>query len=139
MEDSELHSLPSSILHPPSSSSYQRPLWPTFAAESLSSVSTTLLTIGIFFYTEHYFHWGLRQNLLLAAGQGAAYVAGSLASQHLAQRFGRRRALIGLLAVLTVMPLVVMKAPSPAWTAAALIVYTLFTSTCWPALESLIC
>jgi MFS family permease len=116
-----------------------RPLLPVYLAESLSSVSTTLLTIGIFFYTEHYFHWGLRQNLLLAVGQGAVYVVGSLASQHIVARFGRRRGLLGVLIVLTLLPLVAMNAPSPAWMAGTLIVYMFFASMVWPALESLVC
>ena len=116
-----------------------RPLWPTYAAESLSSVSTTLLTIGIFFFTEHYFQWGLRENLLLAAGQGAAYVVGSLASQHLAGRFGRRRGLIAVLLLLTVLPVTAMQAVSPFWMVATLILYMLFASMVWPALESLVC
>src|SRR5439155_17877610 len=128
MEDGARDLSPSSIFHPPSSFAAQRNLWPAYAAESLSSVSTTLLTIGIFFFTEHYFHWTLRQNLSLAAGQGTAYVIGSLASRHLTERFGRRRMLIALLAVLTVLPLAAMKATSPAWMAVTLIVYMLFAS-----------
>jgi MFS family permease len=116
-----------------------RPLWPAYAVESLTSVSTTLLTIGIFFFTEHYFHWGLRQNLLLAAGQGFAYVIGSLLSQHVAARFGRRRGTIGALLVTALLPLIAMKAASPAVMVAALVVYMLFAAMVWPALESLVC
>jgi Major Facilitator Superfamily len=116
-----------------------RPLWPAYAVESLTSISTTLLTIGIFFFTEHYFHWGLRQNLLLAAGQGFAYVIGSLASQHLAARFGRRRALVGVLIILAVIPIVAMKASSPTILIATLVSYMFFAALVWPALESLVC
>src|SRR3954451_12527681 len=105
-----------------------RPLWPAYAVESLTSVSATLLTIGIFFFTEHYFHWGLRQNLTLAAGQGFAYVIGSLASQHIAARFGRRRAIIGVLLVIAVLPLIAMNAPSPQVMVAALIIYMVFAA-----------
>ena len=70
-------------------SASRRPLWPAYAAECFSSVGTTLLSVGIFFYTEHFFGWTLRQNLLLAAAQGTAYVIGSLCSHGLAERFGR--------------------------------------------------
>src|SRR5262249_6071139 len=100
---------------------------------------TTLLTIGIFFFTEHYFHWGLGQNLLLAAAQGFAYVIGSLASQHLAAKFGRRRGLIGVLVVLAAIPILAMKAPSAAVMVAALVIYMFFAAMVWPALESLVC
>ena len=124
-------------MHAPATS--PRPLWPTYAVESLTSISTTLLTIGIFFFTEHYFRWGLRQNLLLAAGQGFAYVIGSLASQHLASKFGRRRALVGVLLVNAVLPLVAMKASSPAIMVITLVVYMFFAAMVWPALESLVC
>src|SRR5437764_14643270 len=85
-------------------------LWPVYAAESFSSVGSTLLTIGIFFYTDHYFHWSLRQNLLLSAGQGAAYVIGSLSSHAIAARLGRRGGLIAVLAVLTILPLIALVA-----------------------------
>jgi MFS family permease len=132
MEDSAENQSPSSIFHPRSSSS--RPLWPAYAAESFSSVSTTLLSVGIFFYTEHYFHWSLRQNLLLAAAQGTAYVIGSLSSHGLAERFGRRRALMGLFAILTALPLVALAR----WMIAMLIAFMFFSSMVWPILESLV-
>src|SRR5687768_2499835 len=45
-----------------------------FAVEALTSVGSTLLGVGIFFYTQHRFAWGLRENFLLAATQGVAYV-----------------------------------------------------------------
>ena len=55
-------------------SSSHRPLWPAFLCESLSSLSAVMLTVGIFFFTEHYFRWGLTENFLLAAAQGGVYV-----------------------------------------------------------------
>ena len=115
-------------------SAARRPLWPVYAAESSSSVGATLLTIGIFFYTEHYFHWTLRQNLLLSAAQGTAYVVGSLSSHKIATRLGRRGGLMAVLAVLTALPLIALAG----WMVPALIVYMLFASLVWPMLESLI-
>jgi MFS family permease len=117
-------------------STSRRPLWPVYAAESSSSVGATLLTIGIFFYTEHYFHWTLRQNLLLSAAQGTAYVVGSLSSHRLATWLGRRRGLIAVLGVLTALPLVALTVSAAM--VPALIVYMLFASLVWPMLESLI-
>ena len=67
-----------------------RPRGPVYFVQCLSSVGATLLMVGIFFYTEHHFGWGLKQNFLLACGQGAAYVVGSLQSRRVAARFGRR-------------------------------------------------
>ena len=116
-----------------------RPLWPAYLTESLTSVCTTLLTIGIFFFTEHHFGWGLRQNLLLACAQGMAYVIGSLASQHVAAHFGRRRALIGVVLVLALLSLTAWQAASPAWMVVTLVVYMFVAAMVWPALESLVC
>src|SRR5437763_1641511 len=69
---------------------------PVYAAEALCSVGTTLLAVAIFFWTKTYLGWDLKQNFLLAAGQGATYSLGALLAQNLAHRFGRRRALIGI-------------------------------------------
>jgi MFS family permease len=115
-----------------------RPLWPAFVAESLSSIGTTLLSVGIFFYTEHYFGWGLKQNFLLAAGQGAAYVIGSLNAHRVATMFGRRRGLIRIFATLTLLALLPLLNNVPAWTVAVLLAYTLIVALSWPALESLV-
>ncbi len=76
--DSESSLTPSTIHNPPST--HSRPLWVAYAAESLSSVGTSLLSVAIFFYTQHYFGWSMKQNFLLAAAQGVVYVVGSLAA-----------------------------------------------------------
>ena len=115
-----------------------RPLWPIYAAESLASVGTTLLMAGIFFYTKEKLGWGLPENLLLAAAQGVAYVAGSLAATRIAGRFGRRRGLIGIFAFLALVPLLPLAWRSPVWLVIALLMYTFVASLAWPALESLI-
>jgi len=97
-----------------------------------------MLTVGIFFFTERYFRWGLAQNFALAAAQGAVYVVGSLAANTIAARFGRRRGLIALYVVLAVLALLAAAAPTPAWLVLTLLAYVLFTAMCWPALESLV-
>lgn len=114
-------------------------LWPTYTCESLSSVGTTLLMVGIFFYTEHYLNWGLKENFLLAAAQGVVYVAGSLAAQRIAHRFGRRRALIGIFIVLTFVAASALTITSPALLVAMLLAYTFVAALNWPLLESLVC
>ena len=115
-----------------------RPLWPGYVCASLSSVSGVMMSLGIFFFTEHYFHWGLRQNFLLAAGQGAMYVLGSLAADRVARRFGRRRGLIAVYSALAALGLLAALAPSPAWTVAVLLAWVFSIALTWPSLESLV-
>jgi predicted MFS family arabinose efflux permease len=115
-----------------------RPRWPVYIVQSLSSIGATLLMVGIFFYTEHYFRWGLKQNFLLACGQGAAYVAGSLLAQRIASHFGRRRGLIGIYLLLAILPVLAWKAPTAPIMIAALLCYTLVVALVWPILESLV-
>jgi hypothetical protein len=116
-----------------------RPLWPAYGCECLSSVGTTLLMVGIFFYTEHYLRWGLRQNFLLAAGQGFAYVFGSLAADRISRRLGsRRKSLIVIYAALVLLPLIAGRAHSGAGLVAALLSYTFLAASNWPLLESLV-
>jgi len=129
-------SLLNSELYPLTSS---RPLWPAYACESLSSVGTSLLSVGIFFYTTHYFAWGMKQNLLLAAAQGAVYVIGSLVAARLADRFGQRRSLFAIYACMTCCALVALAAKSsPAVLIVALVAHTLAASANWPLVENLV-
>src|SRR4051812_30106318 len=89
-----------------------RPLWSVYAAENLGSIGSCLLQTGIFFFTQHYFGWGMLQNFLLASGQGAVYIIGSLASATIAEQLGRRRALCLLFAGLTVLSVTALAAPT---------------------------
>ncbi|HYO09187.1 MAG TPA: MFS transporter [Tepidisphaeraceae bacterium] len=118
----------------------RRPLWPAYACESFSSVGTTLLQVGIFFYTRHYFGWGMRENFLLACGQGAVYVAGSLAAARVVERFGgRRQGLVVIYSVLTIVSLLALAAArSPCMLVVALMAHTLIAAGNWPAVESLV-
>jgi MFS family permease len=97
-----------------------------------------MMSLGIFFFTEHYYHWGLRQNFLLAAGQGAMYVLGSLAADRIARRLGRRRGLIAIYAALAAQGLLAALAPSPAWTIGILLAWVFSIALTWPSLESLV-
>ena len=49
-----------------------------YTIATLGTVGGTLLTTGIFFYTNHRFGWGLQRNFQLAAVQGIVYVAGGV-------------------------------------------------------------
>ena len=64
-----------------------------YIVESLGSVGGNLMQVGIFFYTNRRFGWGLRENFTLAAVQGVVYIAGALLAQGLNARFGPRRVL----------------------------------------------
>jgi MFS family permease len=113
-------------------------VWPAFVAEGLTSVGSSLLMIGIFFYATHHFGWGLVQNLSLAAGQGVTYVLGALSTDWAARRLGRRRLLVALLATGAAVALSAALASSPLVVAAVLCLYTYLTAAVWPALESLV-
>jgi MFS family permease len=81
----------------------------------------------------------LKENCLLGAGQGVAYVIGSLAAQRIANRFGRRRGLIGIFLLLTFIAANAMAITTPSALVAALLAYTFVAALNWPLLESLVC
>lgn len=115
-----------------------RPLWPAYVAESLCSVGSIMLSVAIFFWTQKYLGWDLKQNFLLAGGQGAAYAIGALAADKLAARVGRRRALIGIYLVLAVLALLGAITSSTPAVVALLLAYAFVAAANWPMLESLV-
>jgi MFS family permease len=115
-----------------------RPLWPTYAAESLESIGTTLLSVSIFFWTAKHLGFSLKQNFLLAMGQGIVYTAGALLAERLAGRFGRRRALIGIYVILVFVSLAAALAPRQELVIVLLLAYSFVAAANWPMLESLV-
>ena len=116
-----------------------RPLWPAYVSGSLSSVGGVFLTVGIFFFTEHYFHWGLGRNFALASAQGTAYVLGSLSADKVARKFGRRGGLMRIYLVLAALALLAgIAAHWPALLVANLLAYVFTLALTWPQLESLV-
>src|SRR5687767_8670170 len=109
-----------------------------YVVESLGSVGGNLLQVGIFFYTNRRFGWGLRENFTLAAAQGVVYVGGALLAQRVAARVAPTTVLsvlyVGLAAIASV-PLV---ADSPRAVTAAVLAYTAMMAIGWPILESLV-
>jgi MFS family permease len=112
-----------------------------YATEAVGAISGALLTVGLPFYTHHRFGWDARDNFLLGAGQGVAYVLGALSAQRLSLRWGRRTSLVALYAVLALFGMAI------AWTAvsgsaALLVVLVLLemalVAATWPLLESLV-
>jgi MFS family permease len=110
-----------------------------YCAEGLTSFSATWLSIGIVFLTAKLFDWGTRENLLLAAVQGAVYVGGSLASAWVAQRLGRRKLLIGVYLVMAVLCIAMAMTSSPAAFVVILMLWTIACALNWPALEAALC
>src|SRR3954454_11069521 len=109
-----------------------------FGAEAVTSAGTTLLSIGIFFYTANVFGWDAKANFLLAASQGTAYACGALCASAVSSRFGRRPALLGLHAIMAAMCVVMLMFPSHGVFVAALLCYSFTAAVNWPMLESLI-
>lgn len=109
-----------------------------YAIEAMLSVGGTLLSIGIVFVMNHRFGWQMRQNFLLATGQGIVYVPGALSARWLAERFGRRAALSWIYLVLAALALVAAAAKSPVVIAVLLLGFTFVIGTSWPMLESLV-
>ena len=118
-----------------------RPLPPVarlFTAEGLCSIGGNLLQVGIFFYTNRRFDWGLRENFTLATVQGVVYVVGAMLAHALATRVGARRALLVQLTALTLVALAPVVNGSVNVVIAALLAYTFIIGLCWPMIESLV-
>jgi MFS family permease len=106
--------------------------------EGLTSAATTLLIVGIFFYTSNVFHWGLRRNFCLAAAQGMVYVIGALLADPLAGRLGRRRGLTVIYITMMLLASVGLLPLGPGVIVTVLLLYTALAGASWPALESLV-
>lgn len=115
-----------------------QPIKLLYTIEALASVGGNLMQVGIFFYTNRRFGWGLRENFTLAAVQGAVYVMGALLAQGLTARLGPRRVLAGLYAAVSLITLSALMAESPAGIVVALLAYTAMMAVTWPVLESLV-
>ena len=109
-----------------------------YTAEGLCSIGGNLMQVGIFFYTNRRFGWGLKENFTLAATQGVVYVAGALLAHGLATRVAPRRALAAVCAVLSLIALASLATDSPRAMVAAVLAYTATIGLCWPILESLV-
>jgi len=114
-------------------------LWAAYAAEGLTSIATTLLMIGIFFFTSRWFRWGVGRNFLLAVGQGVTYIFGALSADAVARRLGgRRAALVWLYSGMGLAAAVAAVRPTPVIVVLVLLAYTVLGAMSWPMLESLV-
>jgi MFS family permease len=117
----------------------RRRIFSLYLVEALIGTGSVFLTIGIFFFTEYRFGWGVQRNFLLAAAQGAVYVVGALLAGTLTRRWGRRRLLIALYIVLAAIACAGAVRPVPAVVTTSLMVYMIVIAVTWPALESMVC
>jgi MFS family permease len=112
-----------------------------YAAEAVGSVSGTLLTVGLPFYTQTRFGWGARENFLVATCQGVGYVLGALSAGRIAGRWGRRSSLVVLFVVMMLLGAGAATCAVKGLVLAvvALVVGTSFVmAMTWPMLESLV-
>jgi hypothetical protein len=110
-----------------------------YGVEALASVGGNLMQVGIFFYTNRWFGWGLRENFTLAAVQGVVYVAGALLAHGLTARVAPRRVLAVVYGLVSLAALVAAAAPArEAVVVGAVLAYTAMMAVTWPILESLV-
>src|SRR3954468_12530161 len=109
-----------------------------YTVEGLASIGGNLLQVGIFFYTNRRFGWGLRENFTLAASQGVVYATGALLAHGITARVPPRTVLATLYAVLTAIALATLLVRTPAMLVVAVLAYTALMAIGWPILESLV-
>ncbi|HEX3356618.1 MAG TPA: MFS transporter [Tepidisphaeraceae bacterium] len=106
---------------------------------ALASASTNLLITAISFYTVHRFGWNLRQNFLLATGQGFFYVGGALLAHPISERVGRRVAVGWVYVAMGILALAAfILRTHPAFVTAMLLLYCFVSTIGWPMIESLV-
>lgn len=109
-----------------------------FGVAGLNSVATTLFFYYFYFFAQQQFGFGNRQNLWLAALQGATYAVGSWIGGRCAQRWGYSRALRrGLIAMALALAAGTAMSGVAAHVA-VMIAVTLGTCFTWPSLEALV-
>src|SRR3954468_7369623 len=111
-------------------------LW--YTVEGITSIGTTLLSLGIFFYMRERFGWGLVRNFSLAAAQGMIYTVGALLANPLQARLGRQRLLTILYLIMAALAAAALFTDSSLIVAAILLAYVATAAMSWPALESLL-
>ena len=116
--------------------SERRRLAVTFWIEGILSFAANLIFIGVFFYAQKVYGWGTTANFTLASGMGLVYIAGSLASQKLAERMGARRLLIWANAGLAAVSLGAALFQSQGAMIGLTLAYVPLTALNWPVLES---
>ena len=109
----------------------------TLSLAAIASSGTSLMITGIYFYMANRYKWGLKENFLLAAGQGSVYIVGALNSHRVTQKLKPRNALAIVYALMAALAILAWRLNnSPAWVSALLLLYTIISVISWPILES---
>src|SRR5688500_9403091 len=114
------------------------PVGRLYTVEGLCSIGGNLMQVGIFFYTNRRFGWGLKENFTLAAAQGVVYVAGALLAHGVATRVAPRNALAAVYVLLAAVAFGALLTASAWGLVAAILAYTAVMGIGWPILESMV-
>lgn len=109
-----------------------------YLAHILACVGANMVVGSFFFFAKLVFHWGTQPSLMMAAAEGVFYVAGALGAHGLADRLGRRRALLLMQSILALLAAAGWIFPTPALVVPMLLIYMLCSAACWPMMESLV-
>ncbi|MEQ9455550.1 MAG: MFS transporter [Phycisphaeraceae bacterium] len=104
----------------------------------LGSIATTLIELGMYFYTHKMLGFSELANLSLALGWGLTYVTGALLSHRLAKRLGERNLAFTVSFVQLTMNLVIWSNPTPFVLTTCFLVIGVATGMMWPVIESYI-
>lgn len=107
-----------------------------FALTFLESIAATLIQRGLYFYTHEQLGFDQTQNLWLAFGFGAVYVAGAFVSHGAAQRWGERRLLFACLFGLLLLHAVMALFAGPWALVSAVLGTSIIQGLKWPIVES---
>ncbi len=101
------------------------------------NLTLILVGEGAYFYTHHALQFTNTQNLLLALGRGACFVAAALSSHALSRRLGERRQMYLGMAGQAVCYLMIYTDPADASVlVVGMVGYNLFAGLKWPVIES---
>lgn len=114
-----------------------RPLLITYLIEGILSFATSLIFIGIFFYTSNVFGWGLIGNFSLATAQGVIYIAASLMTGRISRALGPRMLLfLSNAALAAVSAASIFFSANPIVLTALILLYVPLAGLNWPVLEA---
>ena len=109
-----------------------------YLLEGFNAFGTNVFFLGVFFHARIIHGFSDSENLLLAAAQGAAYVAATRAGGRLADRVGADRSIALGLAGMCLALIAGWRLPGVPWLFATIACYSASTALTWPALEAAI-
>jgi hypothetical protein len=126
--------------HPRSDETQTTPLWPIVLVTALASIGTGVMWNGLAFIATSAFAFGVRETLLLALGQGVAYMAAAFLASRLVRLFAAHvapRTLLGLILAVPIATTPLILVGDGAWTIWTIaIVVSAASAFQWPIIES---